>query len=228
MSERGKYDAFALIIYCNLFCVPCLAYDPVAALSDLEESHFIDIRSSHTGRVISLRISFPEKKGPLPAILFSHGLGGSRNGYKYVRTCWTARGYATIFLQHPGSDESLFLGVSPSQAVGQLRDAATRKNMNLRKNDVTDVLNAMSVWSSDKKSPFYGRLDTNNIGMAGHSMGANFPAHDWPTGLAKFDQKRQTDTSSRAHESQQPTPSVCLVGVWVGDYTVSAINWNTR
>ena len=109
MSERGKYDAFALIIYCNLFCVPCLAYDPVAAFSDLEESHAIYIESSNEGRVISLLISFPKKRGLLPVILFSHGLGGSRNGYKYVRAHWTARGYATIFLQHPGSDESLFL-----------------------------------------------------------------------------------------------------------------------
>ena len=69
------------------------------------------------------------KKALLPVVIFSHGLGGSRNGYKYLRTCWTGRGYATIFLQHPGSDESLLQGVSPSQAVRQLRDAATRKNM---------------------------------------------------------------------------------------------------
>ena len=90
------------------------------------------------------------KKGLLPVVLFSHGLGGSQNGYKYLRTCWTGRGYATIFLQHPDSDESLLQGVSPSQAVRQLRDAATRKNMELRTDDVTDVLNAMSVWASDR------------------------------------------------------------------------------
>ena len=89
-------------------------------------------------------------------ILFSHGLGGSPSGYKYVRTYWTGRGYATIFLQHPGSDETLLQGVSPSQAIRQLRDAATLKNMNLRVDDVTDVLNAMSVWSSDKRSPSCG------------------------------------------------------------------------
>ena len=44
--------------------------------------------------------------------------------------------------------------------------------MNLRVDDVTDVLDAMSVWTSDKKSPFYGRMNTNNVGLAGHSMGA--------------------------------------------------------
>ena len=44
--------------------------------------------------------------------------------------------------------------------------------MNLRVDDVTDVLDAMRVWTSDKKSDFYKRIDTNNVGMAGHSMGA--------------------------------------------------------
>ena len=44
--------------------------------------------------------------------------------------------------------------------------------MNLRIDDVTDVLDAMSVWTSDKESPFCGRMDTDNVGMAGHSMGA--------------------------------------------------------
>ena len=108
----------------------------------------------------------------MPVILFSHGLGGSRNGYKYLRTWWTGRGYATIFLQHPGSDESLVKGESPGEAVRQLRSAATRKNMNLRVDDLTDVLDAMRVWASDKKSPFYGKMDTHNVGLAGHSMGA--------------------------------------------------------
>ena len=172
LNQLGKYSAFALIMTSSFCCAPCLGYDPVGALFDLEESHSIEIQSSHEGRDIPLLISLPGKNGLLPVILFSHGLGGSRNGYKYVRTYWTGRGYATIFLQHPGSDESLLQGVSPSQALRQLRGAATRKNMNLRVDDVTDVLDAMSVWTSDKKSPFYGRMNTNNVGLAGHSMGA--------------------------------------------------------
>ena len=172
LNKIGKDSSFVLITTFSLCCASCFGYDPVGALFDLEESHSIEIQSSHESRDIPLLISLPRKKGLLPVILFSHGLGGSRNGYKYVRTYWTGRGYATIFLQHPGSDESLLQGVSPSQAIRQLRDAATRKNINLRVDDVTDVLDAMSVWASDNKSPFYGRMDTNNVGMAGHSMGA--------------------------------------------------------
>ena len=172
LNKRCIYNAYLLIIFCSFCCTPCPGYEPTRTISEVEETHAFDLKSSHADRAIPLRVSLPETRGPLPVILFSHGLGGSRNGYKYLRTRWTGRGYATIFLQHPGSDESLLNGVSPSQAVRQLRGAATRKNMNLRVDDVTDVLNAMSEWASDRKSPFYGRLDLSNIGMAGHSMGA--------------------------------------------------------
>ena len=172
LGESSKYYAFGLISFCSFYSGTCLAYDPIGALFELEESHPIEIRSSHEGRDIPLLITLPRKKGLLPVILFSHGLGGSRNGYKYVRTYWTGRGYATIFLQHPGSDESLLEDVPPSQAMRQLLDAATRKNLNLRVDDVKDVLDAMGVWASDKESPWYGRMDIANVGMAGHSMGA--------------------------------------------------------
>jgi len=161
-----------LTICSSFCCVPCLAYDPAGVLFAVEETHTIEIKSSHEDRMIPLLISLPDKQGPLSVILFSHGLGGSRNGYAYVRTHWTRRGYATIFLQHPGSDESLLQGVTSNQALRQLRGAATRENMNLRVDDVTDVLDAISVWMINEENTLYGRLDTNKIGMAGHSMGA--------------------------------------------------------
>ncbi len=153
-----------------IYSVPCLGYDPVGALFDLEKSHFVDIESSHEGRAVPLLISLPEKS-PLPVILFSHGLGGSRTGCEYIRTYWTARGYATIFLQHPGSDESLLDGLSPSQGLRSLRSAATRKNLNLRVDDVRDVLDAIATWNSDKRGPFYCQMNTNKVGLAGHSWG---------------------------------------------------------
>ncbi len=88
LNERCKYNAFALIVFCSFCCATCLGYEPVGKLFDLETTHSIDVKSSHSGRVIPLLVSLLEKKGLLPVVLFSHGLGGSRNGYKYLRTCW--------------------------------------------------------------------------------------------------------------------------------------------
>ena len=222
LNKIGKYIAFALIMTSSFCSIPCFGYDPVSTLFDLEESHSIEIQSSHEGRDIPLLISLPEKKGLLPVILFSHGLGGSRNGYKYVRTYWTGRGYATIFLQHPGSAESLLQGVSPSQAIRQLRDAATRKNMNLRVDDVTDVLDAMAAWASDKESPFYGRIDTNNVGMAGHSMGAT--TSQFMIGQQRWLSSTKEDKRIRATVLMSPSsPSLQSAGSAFGAVTTPCL-----
>ena len=61
LNQLGKYSAFALIMTSSFCCAPCLGYDPVGALFDLEESHSIEIQSSHEGRDIPLLISLPEK-----------------------------------------------------------------------------------------------------------------------------------------------------------------------
>ena len=161
-----------LLTYSALMSCTCFAYDPLIPNAVKIQTQYLEIVSSQADRVIPVLVSIPNRKSVAPAILFSHGLGGSREAASYLREHWTARGYITIFLQHPGSDETLLQGVSPSQAIRQLRDAVTRKNMNLRLDDVTDVLDAMSVWTSDEKSPFYGRMNKNNVGLAGHSMGA--------------------------------------------------------
>ncbi|SEP45194.1 Platelet-activating factor acetylhydrolase, isoform II [Methylobacterium sp. ap11] len=49
----------------------------------------------------------PTRKSPIPLIVFSHGLGGSRKGYSYLGEGWSARGVASLHIQHVGSDETL-------------------------------------------------------------------------------------------------------------------------
>jgi hypothetical protein len=62
LNERGKYNACALIIFCSFCCAPCLGYEPGGKFFDLETTHTIDIKSSHSGRVIPLLVSLPKKK----------------------------------------------------------------------------------------------------------------------------------------------------------------------
>ncbi len=38
-----------------------------------------------------------------PVVLFSHGLGGSREGFKHGGEHWAKRGYIAFFIQHPGA-----------------------------------------------------------------------------------------------------------------------------
>ena len=129
----------------------------------------MEIVSSQADRVIPVLLSVPNRKSVAPTILFSHGLGGSREATSYLREHWTARGYITIFLQHPESDSSLWLNVSRLQAGWQLRNAAGRENLELRVTDVTDVL---SKWNSAPAHPLFGRIDIERVGLSGHSFGA--------------------------------------------------------
>lgn len=123
-------------------------------------------------RDIPVRVYLPELAAPAPVILFSHGLGGSREGSSYLEKHWSARGYVCVFLQHPGSDESVWKDVPPARRMAALQQAASAGNLLLRVQDVRAVLNRLEKWNRSDDSPLRGRLDLKSIGMSGHSFGA--------------------------------------------------------
>ncbi len=55
-------------------------------------------------RTVPLRVRWPDGPGPWPLLLFSHGLGGSRDGGELWGEAWCEAGFVVIHLQHPGSD----------------------------------------------------------------------------------------------------------------------------
>ena len=55
-------------------------------------------------------------------IVFSHGLGGSRDGYAYIGRHWASRGYVSVHLQHKGSDTSVWKDkLQPMEAMRRRR-----------------------------------------------------------------------------------------------------------
>ncbi|HOO50089.1 MAG TPA: hypothetical protein PLK94_02255 [Alphaproteobacteria bacterium] len=48
--------------------------------------------------------------GPFPVILWSHGLGGSREGAGFISRFIASHGYIVIHIQHHGTDSSLWEG----------------------------------------------------------------------------------------------------------------------
>src|SRR6266446_1669455 len=60
-------------------------------------------------RKVPVKIYFPKAgDGPFPVIIFSHGLGGSREGYEYLGWHWASWGYVSVHLQHLGSDNAVW------------------------------------------------------------------------------------------------------------------------
>jgi predicted dienelactone hydrolase len=168
----------SLLLFCSCVLPPrstsaAVAYDPLA-IPGRFAAQTLDLSVLDAGRErqIPIRIYLPSTRSPVPVVLYSPGLGGSRNGSAYLGNHWAARGYVAVFLQHPGSDSSVWRDQPVALRFGALQAAANVKNFLHRVGDVHSVLNQLNRWNLDHSSALFGRLNVQRIGMAGHSFGA--------------------------------------------------------
>jgi len=90
------------------------------------ESANYDWHDKARGRDVPAKIYYPAAgEGNWPVIIFSHGLGGSREGYAYLGRHWASHGFVCVHLTHVGSDSSVLKTASqPAGAMDALRAAA--------------------------------------------------------------------------------------------------------
>jgi hypothetical protein len=105
----------------------------------------------------------------VPLVVFSHGIGGSRQGYSYLGKHWSARGVASLHVQHIGSDAALWRG-NPFGVVGRLQAAAQEQEAIARAADVRFALDRIL---SDEAGHRGAALNRQRLVAAGHSYGAN-------------------------------------------------------
>lgn len=125
-------------------------------------------------RPIPVRILVPKEAvagEKFPVIIFSHGLGGNRQGGKYWGEHWASYGYIVVHLQHLGSDESIWKDKKAAEVTTSLKSAVTMNNLGLRVGDVQFAIDEITRLGADKASLF-ALADANKIGMSGHSFGA--------------------------------------------------------
>ena len=129
------------------------------------------------GRRVPVKVYLPTKQ-KAPVVLFSHGLGGSREGFKHGGEHWARRGYVAVFIQHPGSDESVWRKAGIGQRMTAMRDAASAQNLMHRIDDVKAVIDYLERIQrgdndiSGDAQRLHSRLDLQHLGMSGHSFGA--------------------------------------------------------
>ena len=133
-------------------------------------------RDARRDRIVPYLIRYPEgATGPVPVIIFSHGLGGGRAGAAYYANHLASHGYVVVNVQHPGSDVSIWNGIRPD--LGNVDQAALARvtadpmvtiNRFLDIPFALDQLTAMNA----ADGPLKGRMDLARIGMSGHSFGA--------------------------------------------------------
>ncbi len=128
-------------------------------------------------------LRFPVVSGPdamasrFPLIIFSHGMGGSRTAFAELSEFWASHGYVVV---HPTHSDSLELQkrADPKAGRGFMTDPrAYTKNVDPadRLADVKfllDSLDAIEAFDQRLGTKEGGRIDSERIGMAGHSAGA--------------------------------------------------------
>lgn len=122
-------------------------------------------------REVPVKIYYPASTARCPIIIFSHGLGGSRDGYEYLGRHWASHGYVSVHPQHKGSDDAVWKAKDAQERLDSMRKAAaTLANAANRPKDVSFVIDQLEKLDG-QDGPLHGRLDCQHIGMAGHSFG---------------------------------------------------------
>lgn len=119
-------------------------------------------------RDIPIRLYLPaSRSAPLPLVLFSHGLAGSRAAGEHWLSYWAEHGIAGLALQHHGSDINILRGGNLRQAM---QAAMSMEQGDARLADARFILDELvRRQGKDSKLP---AIDLRRIGFAGHSFGA--------------------------------------------------------
>jgi predicted dienelactone hydrolase len=122
-------------------------------------------------RNIPARIYYPtDSDRPCPVIIFSTGLGRSRDDCAYLGLHWASCGYVSIHVQHKGSDEEVRQGnLRPRKELQRAFYAP--QNIRNRPMDIIFVIHQLDQMKSSG-SAIGKRCDLTRIGVAGHDFGA--------------------------------------------------------
>ena len=175
----ARLATVVLVLACSLsatwLCADAMAFfagrdnepplQPVAgdafAVSDLE---WVD---PDRERRVPARLFWPQAtQGKVPLIVFSHGIGSSRDGYNYLGRYWARHGVASLHLQHVGSDRALWRG-DVSGLLSRFQRAAGDQEAIARVQDLSFALDRLL------QSDYSAQVDAQRIVAAGHSYGAN-------------------------------------------------------
>lgn len=109
------------------------------------------------GRDLIATVVYPDVPGPLPVVVFSHGLGSSPEAYEELLSAWALAGFFVVAPRFPLTAEG----------TAQVQDDVVNQPA-----DVSAVLDAVFELNGTAGEPFENLLDPERIAVAGHSAGA--------------------------------------------------------
>jgi dienelactone hydrolase len=131
----------------------------------IDRGEWVD--AARGGRTVPYKVYRPEPmdQPSYPVIIWSHGLGGTRDGAGFLGRYMAAQGYVHVHIQHDGTDDCLWRGM-PGHPWDNIRGKEiTWETVRNRYLDVSFALNNL-------EGMYEGKLDYARLGMCGHSFGA--------------------------------------------------------
>ena len=153
VARRAVLTAPALLAGCTAAAQP--GADRIATTAPTEARAVW--RDARRARDIPVLLRGPATPGRHPAVIVSHGLGGSREGLAYLGRALANAGYLAIHLQHVGTDESLWRDGGPGLAAGALSVQGALDRL-------LDCKHALDNLPAN--------ADPARLAIAGHSFGA--------------------------------------------------------
>jgi len=129
----------------------------------------VTVHDANRDKDVLASIQIPEGRGPFPLIVFSHGYGGSKDGYQLLTKFWAGHGYVVIQPSHADAG-----ALQTLRDLLEVKDIWKHQRPPQWKSRIADlVLMIDSLDAIERRVPeLRGKIDRSRIGVAGHSYGA--------------------------------------------------------
>jgi predicted dienelactone hydrolase len=124
------------------------------------------VDTDRNNRTVPWKLYMPEPaRERVPVVIFSHGGGGSREGNAVLGNHLATHGFASLHIQHSGTDDKAFR-TNPRSIAAAANDPQKAED---RIRDVAFVVSQLKVLS--QTDPNFKKINSELIGMSGHSLG---------------------------------------------------------
>ncbi len=156
-------------------CVGSVAAPPGTEARFEANTARLELPAAEGRGALPIRVSWPEGATGVPVIVFSHGMGGSRDGYEALVRVWVEAGFAVVQPTH--GDSIVHLSKQELARHGSFedfaKDSANANTWRGRPAEVSVVVDQLGWIVSQVEGLEPGDIDAERLGVGGHSFGAH-------------------------------------------------------
>lgn len=207
-----------------------------ATYTYVDKNRIEEFTNTGDNRFVNVEFWYPENaKGTYPLLVFSHGASGIKTSNTSTYTELASHGYVVVSIDHPyhsfftasedgtktliNSDYHLEVSNANKDGVYMKEElyGLIQKWMKLRTDDMNFVIDTILAKAKSDNAPVYSLIDTEKIGVFGHSMG----------GAASVWLGRERDDIRAVVNIDAPFFSELVYNKEIDDYVASDVTFTT-